>query len=200
MTTYSLKPAFQDLLRPLVKRMAAWGLTANQVTLAGLVGSLALGAALMLAWPARWPFLLLPVWFFLRMALNAMDGMLAREHAQKSRFGALLNEVGDVVSDAALFAPFAFVPAFGPYWIGLVVFLSTLSQFAGVLGPIIGAGRRTEGPLGKSDRAIIFGALGLWVGLELPLPFWTWLVMLVVCALLLLTTLNRLRGALKETR
>ncbi len=62
---------------------------------------------------------------------------------------------------------------------------------------MIGAGRRFEGPLGKSDRAIVFGALGLWVGLELPLPSWTWLIMLVMSALLLYTAYSRLRAALK---
>ena len=43
--------------------------------------------------------LLLPAVLFLRMALNAIDGMLAREHNQKSALGAILNELGDVFSD-----------------------------------------------------------------------------------------------------
>ena len=64
--------------------------------------------------PARWPFLLLPLWLFVRMALNAVDGMLAREFGQKSRLGAYLNEISDVVSDAALYAPFAWLGAVRP--------------------------------------------------------------------------------------
>jgi CDP-diacylglycerol--glycerol-3-phosphate 3-phosphatidyltransferase len=39
------------------------------------------------------------------MALNAIDGMLAKEFALKSRLGAMLNELGDVFSDAALYLP-----------------------------------------------------------------------------------------------
>ena len=46
------------------------------------------------------------------MALNAIDGMLAREFGQKSALGGYLNEIGDVVSDAALYAPFALVAPF----------------------------------------------------------------------------------------
>ena len=46
---------------------------------------------------------------FLRMAFNAIDGMLAREFGQQSALGAFLNELTDVVSDAALYLPFAFV-------------------------------------------------------------------------------------------
>ena len=38
------------------------------------------------------------------MAFNAIDGMLAREFGQKSRLGAYLNELTDVVSDAALYS------------------------------------------------------------------------------------------------
>ena len=30
---------------------------------------------------------------------------------------------------------------------------------------MVGASRRYDGPMGKSDRAFVFGALGLWVGL-----------------------------------
>ena len=56
--------------------------------------------------------LILPAVLFLRMALNAMDGMLAREHGQKTSLGALLNELGDVIADAGLYLPLAVVPGF----------------------------------------------------------------------------------------
>jgi CDP-diacylglycerol--glycerol-3-phosphate 3-phosphatidyltransferase len=191
MSLYSLKPRFQALLRPMVGRLAAAGVTANQVTLAAAIGSVTLGGALLLAAPI-W-FLLLPLWLLLRMGLNAVDGMLAREHGQKSRLGAYLNELGDVVSDAALIAPFALIPPFGPAWVGLVVVLSVISEFAGVLG----AERRYDGPLGKSDRALLFGALGLWVGLAGALPALAHWIMPVLAALLVATTVNRVRAGLR---
>jgi CDP-diacylglycerol--glycerol-3-phosphate 3-phosphatidyltransferase len=46
------------------------------------------------------------------MALNAIDGMLAREHGQASRLGAVLNELGDVVADAGLYLPLALTTVF----------------------------------------------------------------------------------------
>ena len=55
-------------------------------------------------------FMLLPIVLFIRMALNALDGMLARECNQQTRFGAILNETGDVISDIALYLPFLFLP------------------------------------------------------------------------------------------
>ena len=113
-TLYALKPAFQSSLRHSVDMLAANGVTANQVTLAAAVLSIAAGAAIA-AFPAGWAFLLLPVVLFVRMALNAIDGMLAREHGQASRLGMYLNELCDVVSDLALILPFALVAPF-PAW------------------------------------------------------------------------------------
>ncbi|MBI0539528.1 CDP-alcohol phosphatidyltransferase family protein [Roseomonas sp. KE2513] len=199
MTLYALKPRFQALLRPLVLRLAAAGVTANQVTVSAAAGSVLLGG--LIAWQAGVSpeiFVLLAPWLLLRMALNAVDGMLAREHGQRSRLGALLNELGDVVSDAALYAPFALLLPFGPGGIGAVVLLSTLSEFTGVLGPAIGASRRYDGPFGKSDRALLFGALGLWAGLAGGLPGWLWPLPSLLSLLLLLTIVRRARGALAE--
>jgi CDP-diacylglycerol---glycerol-3-phosphate 3-phosphatidyltransferase len=197
-TLYALKPRFQGLLRPFVARLADAGVTANQVTIAAALGSLAIGAILAANASARWPFLLLPLWLFARMALNVIDGMLAREFGQRSRLGAYLNELADVVSDAALYAPFAWLSPFGPFWTALVILLAALTELAGVLGPAVGASRRYDGPMGKSDRALAFGALGLWVGLGGPLPGWTVWIMVALAALLAVTVANRVRGGLAE--
>jgi CDP-diacylglycerol---glycerol-3-phosphate 3-phosphatidyltransferase len=157
---YQLKPQFQALLRPAVNGLAQRGVTANQVTLSACVLSVLLGLCLY-SWqlPACW-FALIPVWMLLRMALNAVDGMLAREHGQQSVLGAYLNELTDVLSDAALYLPFARVAPFDPFWIGALVLLSAMSEMAGALGGTVGAERRYDGPMGKSDRAAAFGLLG----------------------------------------
>ncbi len=198
MTLYALKPAFQARLRPLVGRLAAAGVTANQVTVTAAAGSVAAGGIVALGMASRAVFLILPVWLFLRMALNAIDGMLAREFGQKSRLGAYLNEIGDVVSDSALTAPFALLAVFGVGWVGLVVLLAVLTEFTGVLGPAVGARRRYDGPLGKSDRALVFGAIGLWIGVGGPLPAWFGWIFPVLAVLLAATCFNRVRAGLAE--
>src|SRR5262244_3714590 len=108
---YGLKPKFQALLRPVVNFLARVGVTANQVTIAALLLSLAVGHVIHFQHGGR-SLLLLPAALFGRMALNAMDGMLAREHNQKSPLGAILNELGDVIADIGLYLPLAGVPAF----------------------------------------------------------------------------------------
>ncbi len=193
---YDLKPAFQELLRPFVGRLAAAGVTANQVTVAALALSAAAGAAVLL-WPdARWPLLLLPPALLLRMALNAVDGMLAREHGMASRLGRVLNELGDVLSDAALYLPLALVPGLSAAAIVIIVLLATVGEMTGILAAQVGPARRYDGPMGKSDRAFALGGLALLIGLGVPAGLWAALVLWAVVALLVLTIWNRARRAL----
>lgn len=197
MSVYQLKSQFQNLLRPLVVRLARAGITANQVTIGAALGSVILGALLFCSGGALW-FALVPVWLFLRMALNAVDGMLAREHNQKSILGAYLNEVGDVVSDAALYAPFAIVAPFSGAWMFAIVLLAVLTEFVGVTGASLGASRRYDGPMGKSDRAVVFGVLGAWIAVDGGLPSWAFWVQPLLCLLLAVTVIKRVRGGLGD--
>nr|WP_218940766.1 CDP-alcohol phosphatidyltransferase family protein [Allopusillimonas soli] len=194
-----MKPRFQNLLRPLVVWLHARGATANQVTLAAAAVSLLV--ALLVAWnaPLAWPFLLIPVWVFLRMALNAIDGMLAREFGQQSRLGAYLNEMCDVVADSALYLPFALLPGVSPLLVVCVVLMAVFSEYAGVLGLMVGASRRYDGPMGKSDRAAVFGLLGVIVGCGAPTGVWFNVVLAAVLALLARTIYNRIRRGLAQS-
>jgi CDP-diacylglycerol--glycerol-3-phosphate 3-phosphatidyltransferase len=198
-SVYDLKPRFQALLRPLVRRMAVAGIRANQVTVAAMLASLLVGLAVgRTAGGHRWVWGLLPLWLLLRMALNAIDGMLAREHGQASRLGAVLNELGDVVADAGLYLPLALTPDFSLWPLAVFVLLAVLTEMTGVIGVQIGASRRYDGPLGKSDRALVFGVLGLLLALGAPgEPWQDGLVWLLAC-LGALTVLNRARAALRE--
>ena len=115
MSIYALKPKFQNLLRPLVARLYRRGISANQVTLAACGLSLLLGALLTACAGTAPLFWLLPLWLFVRMAMNAADGMLAREFGQQSALGGCLNELTDVAADAALYLPLAFVAPFSGF-------------------------------------------------------------------------------------
>jgi CDP-diacylglycerol--glycerol-3-phosphate 3-phosphatidyltransferase len=167
------------------------------VTVAALLASVGYGAWLLLTPDSRWAWGLLPAFLFGRMALNAIDGMLAREFGQQSKLGAVLNEGSDVVADAALYAPFALLPGGHPALGLLVVFLAGLSEFMGVVGQVVGGGRRYDGPCGKSDRALAFGALGLLLGLGLRVAPYLDYVFGVLALLLILTVWNRARQALR---
>jgi len=198
LSIYALKPRFQALLRPMVRSLHRAGITANQVTVVACAISVALGLALTLLPlpPSAW--LALPLWLFVRMAFNAIDGMLAREHGQASPLGAFLNELTDVISDAALYLPFIALAPFSPFWVGAVIVAAAWSELAGVLGQTVGASRRYDGPMGKSDRAFVFGALGLYVGCGGPLSPAFGYLMPMVALLTVWTLVRRVRSALAE--
>ena len=193
---YDFKPRFQGLLRPLSDRLAGAGVTANQLTITAMLLSIASGAAVIL-WPDQhWPLLLIPLVLLLRMALNAIDGMLAREHAMASSLGALLNELGDVISDVALYLPLALVPGVPALWFVIAVVLAIISEMSGMAAVQIGAERRYDGPMGKSDRALAFGTISLLLGLGVNAGLWLDGVLMLLVLLLIVTIFNRARCAL----
>ncbi|MBV7434217.1 CDP-alcohol phosphatidyltransferase family protein [Cardiobacteriaceae bacterium TAE3-ERU3] len=196
MSIYALKPRFQAVLRPMVLQLCRLGVRANQVTLVAMIGSCLLGALLALKVTEPVWFWLVPLWMFVRMALNAIDGMLAREHDQQSVLGAYLNELGDMVSDAALFLPFALIPNICGMLVVLVVMLALVSEAAGILGQVYGNGRHYDGPMGKSDRAVALGVAAviyaIWPKIAWPLN----VIMAVVIVLLLLTIVRRIHRAI----
>lgn len=197
---YQLKPAFQGLLRPLVNALARAGVSANQVTIAAVVLCIAVGAAIALVDDPR-ILLLLPLALFLRMALNAIDGMLAREHGQASKLGAILNELGDVIGDAAMYLPLALRPGFPATVIVLFVVLGIIVEMTGVIGVQIGASRRYDG-FGKSDRAFMIGVGGFLLGLDLgwPGPDWLFIALGSSCVASGIAIVTRARRALAEVR
>lgn len=198
LSIYQLKPRFQNLLRPLVRRLFDAGVTANQVTLSAAVVSVLIGLLLALFPERLWLFALIPLWMILRMALNAVDGMLAREFGQQSTLGAYLNELCDVIADAALFLPFALLPGVSPTLVVVLVLFALISEYAGVMGPMVGASRRYDGPMGKSDRAFCFGVLGAGVASALLPLSWIDPILAVITALLLYTLFNRVRQGLAQ--
>jgi len=199
MSIYALKGRFQDLLRPGVRGLYRAGITANTVTVLAAVVSLLAAAAVWRWAPAR-PllYLALPLWMLLRMALNAVDGMLAREFGQQSRLGAYLNELCDIVADAALYLSLLSLPGVNPTALWALTWMAAVCEYAGVLGVMVGASRRYDGPMGKSDRAFVIGLIGVLLA-----PGWidgalvggiAW----AAAALCVLTSWRRVRQGLAE--
>ncbi len=195
---YQLKPAFQNVLRPLTHALAAAHVTANHVTLTALALSCIVGGAMASHPDQTSLLLLLPGTLFVRMALNAIDGMLAREHNMKTRLGAVLNELCDVVSDTALYLPLALVPGFNLWLVVALVILAVMVEMVGVVAVQIGAARNYAGPMGKSDRAFAFGLIALLLGLGVTEGTWVTAALSIMLLLSLFTIYNRASLALRE--
>jgi len=199
-TIYDLKPRFQALLRPIAAALTKRGIRANDVTLGALALSAAQGAWLALMPGSAWPLLALPMTLFVRMAMNAIDGLMAKEHGQATPAGAVLNEVSDVVADAALYLPFALIPGVSAPLVVLTVVAGIVAEMTGALGPMLGAKRNYAGPLGKSDRALAFGLLAVLIGLSVTPGLWSTLYLAGLLLLSALTILNRGRRIVAEAR
>ena len=195
-SVYELKSRFQNLLRPLTAALAHKGITANHVTISALVLSIIYGTSLCFGLAELW--VLLPLFLFIRMAMNAIDGMLAREHDMSSKLGMALNETGDVVSDTALTIPFLFYAPHAASAILVFIFMAVLTEFCGILAHMISGNRRYDGPMGKSDRAVIMGILGFLIGIGVSLQTWVVWIFASMALLCLYSCLNRLRLAIRE--
>lgn len=195
-TIYQLKPASQNLLRPIVPWLAKMGVTPNQVTI--FTTSLAICCGGLVLWNNSM-LLLLPPLMLVRATLNVIDGMLAREHQMKTTLGGILNELADVIFDAAIYLPFGLLPGVSGYLVAIVVVLSIISELAGVLGLTVGSQRQYDGPMYKTDRGVIFSIIGvLFVFGVFPNP-WLDFVWLSLIGLSILTIVNRINSSLGET-
>lgn len=195
-SVYKLKPKFQQLILPVLLFLHKRGITANQITIASVGFSVVIG---ILFWNAgQFPilFLVLPIGLFLRMVLNALDGMMARKFNQTSKLGEVLNEMGDVISDVIIFFPLLKFQPESLYWIVIFIVLSVVNELAGVLAKIVGQQRRYDGPMGKSDRALLIGIYGLILFFGTDISKYSQYIFITINILLLLSTYIRLKKGL----
>ncbi len=195
---YQIKPKFQQFLKPALTALHKMGVSANQITLASLVLSLFIGMAFWFA--ADYPilFLALPIGLFLRMALNALDGMMARTYNQQSKEGEVLNEIGDIFSDLFVFFPLIRFEQDHIYLIVVFICLSIINEFAGLLGKVIKGERRYDGPMGKSDRAFVLGLYGIFSFLRIGFKSYSVWLFAIVNLLLVISTATRIRKTLSD--
>lgn len=155
-SVYKIKPLFQKLLKPLLSIFYKIGFTANSITWIAIILSVTIGV-LFWFFPNGHMLWIFAVALLVRMVLNALDGMMAKTYNMTSVSGEILNELGDVVSDAAMFIPLIKLTGVNLWCVLLFVFLATLNEFVGVLTKAATGTRRYDGPMGKSDRALVLG-------------------------------------------
>lgn len=199
LSVYQLKSRFQDLLNPIMLKLYRANVSANQVTLGVFISSLVMAGMLYFI-PSLMIWFALPVFMLIRMAGNAIDGMLARQYNQQTDLGFMLNEITDLLADAALLLAFSAVTGFDAYWLVSLLLLTWLSEFIALMGQIIMGERQNSGPLGKSDRAVFLSVFAILIGMgidSLELSFWFFII---GHFLLLVTCFNRVTGSLKTSK
>ena len=194
---YALKPWFTRLLTPVVDAAVAWRVSPDVFTAAGVMAAGGAAASVALG---CWP--LAALFMVLRLAGANLDGAVARAAGRSRPWGFVVNEVGDRASDFIAFAGLAVWAArqSGPglHWLSWPVIMvlvaalaATLPTFAALAAAGAGASRPNGGPLGKTERCLIF-VLATAFPVILPV------VSMQMVNGSLLTTALRLRGAHRE--
>lgn len=197
-SVYKIKPKFQQLLKPILTGLYKIGVTANQITWSSILLSLVIGIAFWFAADNKILFLALPIGLFIRMALNALDGMMARTYNQQTKKGEILNELGDIISDLFIFFPLLIFEKNNLYLIVVFLCLSIINEFSGILGKVISGERQYDGPMGKSDRAFIIGLYGLLSFFSFNISAYSFWAFLIINLLIIISTLLRIKKSLKK--
>ena len=195
---YAIKPWFLRRLRRVEEVLVQRGVSADALTLAAVgissLGGMCLALGGLMDAPRLWLFL--PPLCVVRLALNALDGSVARR-AAPDPFGVVTNELGDRLQDAAMIAPLAFVAS--PMLALAALAATFVTSICGLLGSASGGDRLTTGPAGKADRVLLIG-IGAGIagvaGNAAPLEATTWLL-LVGAALTIATRVSVLRRVLR---
>lgn len=178
------------------------GISADAISYASMVAAAGAGACLLFSAQQRWLLLLAPVFLYLRLWLNMLDGMVALASGKASLRGEILNEVPDRVSDVLIFAAIAHSglaqPAAG-YWAALA---AVFTAYIGIFGQAVGVQREFSGLMSKQWRMVAVH-LGAWVAYFLPAwPILDWTCWLVVagCAQTVALRLQRILRALEAKK
>lgn len=158
MGLYGIKPWFVRRLRRMEDALVVRRVSPDALTFAAVAVSLAAGAAIaaggVLGRPLLW--LAVPPLVLVRLALNALDGSVARRTRTARPLGGVLNETCDRISDAAVTGATAALvdPALA---LGAIC-AGFFASFTGVLAQGASGRRDHGGPMGKADRMAVVGA------------------------------------------
>ena len=197
-SVYDIKPKFQKLLFPLLTVLRRLGITPNHITVFSILFSFLIGFLFLQATENKIFYLVVALGLLLRMGLNALDGMMANKYNLKSTKGEILNEIGDVISDIAIYFPLLYFENLKFEYVVLFIVLSVINEFCGVLAKSISGERRYDGPMGKSDRALFIGILSIYLFFSQEAHYFINYILILVIILMILSSYLRLINAMKN--
>ncbi|MCA8957415.1 MAG: CDP-alcohol phosphatidyltransferase family protein [Planctomycetes bacterium] len=187
------------------------GVHPNTVSLGSVVAAAGAGVCFWLG--GAHPILLIPAALFcyLRLWMNMLDGMVALASGKASRWGEILNDLPDRVSDVLIFVGVAhsgLCQPFVAYWVAIA---ALLVAYVGTFGQAVGVQREFSGVMAKPWRMVALH-IGAWVLLgdlwwgdgdgRIGGTGWTWidlahLVVLIGCVQTVWLRLVRILAALR---
>ena len=150
---YRVKRHFVAALEPVQRWLARHGVAPNTVSLAAVPVIFAASGAIVAGTRAPGIWLLVPPLCLMWMAINAVDGALARSTRRASLRGAALNEAIDRLGDVVIIAASI---AVAPLWLVAITGAAVLSaEMVSLIAWAVCGDRTLVGPMGKPDRALV---------------------------------------------
>ncbi|MBB5076640.1 CDP-alcohol phosphatidyltransferase family protein [Nonomuraea endophytica] len=156
---YALKPWYAARLGGVRTLLVAREVPPWAITAAGVAFAAAAGAVLATTRPGPLAALAVALLLAARLACANLDGGVARESGRATRFGAVVNELGDRLAELAVLAGCLVLAP--PALVATTALAATLPSWIALAGAAAGARRAQGGPVGKTERCVLLAAFAL---------------------------------------
>jgi phosphatidylglycerophosphate synthase len=189
------------------------GIHADAISYLSMVAALAGALCFWKSGEIRWLLIVAPLFCYLRLWFNMLDGMVAIASGKASSRGEILNDLPDRLSDVIIFAGVAHSglmnPIFG-YWAAIS---AVLTAYVGLFGQALGVQREFSGIMSKPWRMVALH-IGAWLAfvmdrysgpsIQLIDGFtifdWTCFVIIAGCVQTMVVRLKRIMRRLQDRR
>lgn len=155
---------------------------------------------------ARWLLIVGPLFCYLRLWFNMLDGMVAVAANKASRRGEILNDLPDRISDVIILVGVAHSRWMEPLWGYWAAILALLTAYVGLFGQALGGQREFGGIMSKPWRMVAVH-IGAWLTFLLQrqderfsILDLTCLVVIVGCIQTIVVRLKRITAALQDKK
>jgi len=186
------------------------GIPPDAISYLSIVAALAAALCFWKSGRNMWLLIIAPLFCYLRLWFNMLDGMVAIAAGKASARGEIVNDLPDRISDVLIFVGVAHSGLMNPligYWTAI---LSLLTAYVGLFGQAIAGRREFSGVMSKPWRMVVL-SLGAWtmfvcrswqIGLHdfasLTILDWTCLVIIAGCLETIIVRLKRIVTALQD--
>ena len=198
---------FRQTANAAVRFCVHHGIHPNAISYLSIVAALIAAICFWKSGTTRWLLIIAPLFCYLRLWLNMLDGMVAFAAGKASRCGEILNDLPDRISDIVIFVGIAHSGLMNPpigYWAAI---FAVLTSYVGLFGQALGVQRQFGGIMSKPWRMVALH-VGAWLtfflapqsSVAFTVLDWTCLFIIAGCVETIVVRLKRITAALQDKR
>ena len=202
---------FRRTARAATQLCVRLGIHPDAISYLSLVTALAAGVCFWKSGKLPWLLLVAPLFCYLRLWFNMLDGMVAVAAAQASSRGEILNDLPDRISDVIIFAGVAHSGLSTPLFAYWAAIFALLTAYVGLFGQALGVQREFTGMMSKPWRMVVLH-VGAWVNFvslkmnrgsiqsiaTFTILDWTCVLVIAGCLQTIVVRLKRIMAALEK--